>query len=221
MTGATAEDRQWWAFSYVRCSPRAPVRPLVRLPATGSAGRAGPVGVVVQDVGMPVEVKVVTATLSEIVEASGLAWVEIATDRGERAPSAAGVYAWVSSLEGDRDAVLYLGRASNLRKRVGDELRWVEQANVCSAVERQTSWAGHPRMALRYRARLHYAITGEVGDQRDAKNAERELLHFCRFVTGTVPPVNGSGWWNRSAEHDAARERAWAAVQEADLVLNE
>ena len=117
-------------------------------------------------------------------------------ERGEP-PAGPGIYIWAS----DDDAVLYVGSAASLARRLADYRRWIEGYDPDSGWE-----VSVVHMLKLHRARSQWLTTE---DHREALTLERRLLEWHRACVGIAPIVTGweakAGSGREEAEHWARR----------------
>ena len=91
---------------------------------------------------------------------------------------------WTETSHGNRQgAVLYIGKSSNLRRRLLNERRWVK--DVASQVGRRSPVIAGLRM---YGAVAYWRYSQ---DPESAKNHEALLLEYHREISGLSPILTG------------------------------
>jgi hypothetical protein len=111
-------------------------------------------------------------------------------------PIGPGVYVWSRE-----DAVLYVGSAASLLRRLADYQRWID------GYDPDSSWQVSVVHMLRTQdATVQWVITGSHGD---ALTLERRLIEWHRACVGVAPIV--TGWEAKTGSPRAYAER-WARV---------
>lgn len=105
-------------------------------------------------------------------------------------PRTPGVYVHVARADG---ALFYVGSASGsegLRKRLGQELRWVEatQADYANQHDRRVDRAAVIAGLVEHDTAAYYFETATTSEARDW---ERRIIHLSILLTGAPPYLRG------------------------------
>lgn len=111
-------------------------------------------------------------------------------------PAGPGVYVWTAR---EDQAVLYVGSAASLARRIANERRWVR------GYEPETKWAVTVVHLLKqFDASAHWLATDT---HADALLLERCLIEWHRACVGTAPLAVG---WDAKPDSATAASRDWA-----------
>ncbi|MCX4783908.1 MULTISPECIES: GIY-YIG nuclease family protein [unclassified Streptomyces] len=152
---------------------------------------------------MPIDLTIAVLTVPELTPALNAHFAappQACTPEFSRCPvppGAPGVYVWADP----RGAVIYIGSAASLRRRLGSERAWVTQ------YEPAETWAVSVIHMLKSHTSEVWWV--EAVDLADARALERRLIEWHRVQTGSAPPA--VGW---EAKKASLRERAQLWAQE-------
>jgi len=122
-------------------------------------------------------------------------------------PKTAGVYVWCT---GEDRAVLYIGSAAQLSRRLEDEARWVDEHQPDSG------WAPSVIHFLQQRRATPFWLP--TTDLADARLLERRLIEWHRTTVGCAPLLTGWAPKPGSDQHEAVD---WARhIWNTDAVLH-